>query len=122
FNPVHQFGQLPHTDSTLFGCPQQAVQHLLTVEFLSPPVFFDDHIRHFVATFVRSEAAFTGKALAALPDRVAFFAFARIDHFVFPVAAEWASHYTNPCFQSASNTVNAIRQKISSRKENEMRI
>jgi hypothetical protein len=64
----------------------------LSVKFLASSISFDDHVRHFVTTFVGSKAALALQALAAAADDVALFALARVDNAVLAMGAEGAGH------------------------------
>jgi hypothetical protein len=68
----------------------------LTVKLFSSPVFFDDHIGHFVATFVCGKTTLTIKALPAPADGVPFFAFPGIDYLVFAMATKRTDHFEPP--------------------------
>ena len=84
--------QLADRHRTLLAGPQQAVQHLLAIEFLAPSVFLHHHVRNFVDALVGGEALLALQALAPAPDGIGFLALARIHDFVIGKAAKWAFH------------------------------
>src|SRR5581483_3009632 len=92
FGVVDDLLQLAHRHRALLARPQQAVQHLLPLEFLAAPVFLHHHVRDFVDALIGGEALLALQAFAAAANRFAFFAFARIDDFVVFMAAEGTLH------------------------------
>ncbi len=85
---VHHLGQLRHRDRTLLARLDQPFQNLWPVELFAPSISFDDHVGHFVTTFVRSKAPLALQALPPPPDDVPFLTLPGIDHPILPMGAK----------------------------------
>src|ERR1022692_4389979 len=92
FHPVDQFRQPRHAHRTLFAGLQQAAQHLLPVEFLTPPILLDHHVRHLIDSLIRGVAAGAFQTLAPAANGIAFFAFPGIYYLIVRMIAEWTLH------------------------------
>lgn len=92
FGFINKLRQAAHTDRPFLAGPEQAVEYFLPIEFFSPPVFFDDHVGDFVATFVSGEATLAGQALTTPTDGLPLLALPGIDYFILAVGAKGASH------------------------------
>jgi len=67
---------------TLLARLQQTLQELLTIEPFPPAVLLDHHVRDFVDSFVRREAASAFEALSPAADQIAGAALARVNYLV----------------------------------------
>src|SRR5207253_2786138 len=92
FRLIYDLLQLADRYGSLLAGPQQAIQHLLAIEFLAAAVFLDHHVGNFVDALVSGEALAALQTLAAPADGIGFLAFARIHHLVIFKTTERTLH------------------------------
>src|SRR5213593_2166414 len=92
FRLIYDLLQLADRYGSLLAGPQQAIQHLLAIEFLPAAVFLDHHVGNFVDALVSGEALAALQTLAAPADGIGFLALARIHHLVIFKTTERTLH------------------------------
>ena len=106
FRLIYDLLQLADRYGSLLAGPQQAIQHLLAIEFLAAAVFLDHHVGNFVDALVSGEALAALQTLAAPADGIGFLALARIHHLVIFKTTERTLHDSGNCCNCSRGVFN----------------
>jgi hypothetical protein len=89
---IYYFGEFSHWDRSLLTCFEEPAEYFLAVELFPTAVLLDDHIRDFIAPFIRRETALAAQALAAAANNFALLTLSGVDDAILLEAAERTGH------------------------------